>query len=42
MIKAMQVLVAPAQDQLQRGMQVGDGAVAAKEQAAPDQRADPA
>ena len=40
--EAMQVLGAPCKHRLQGGMQVGDGAVAAKEQAAPDQRADPA
>ena len=33
---------APAQSDLQGGMQVGDGAVAADEQPAPDQRADAA
>jgi hypothetical protein len=36
------VLIAPAQRDLQDGVQVGDRAVAADEQPAPDQRADPA
>ena len=40
--EAVQVLTAPAQCDLQGGMQVGDRAVAADEQPAPDQRADPA
>ena len=40
--EAMEVLAAPAQRDLQGGMQVGDRAVAADEQPAPDQRADPA
>jgi hypothetical protein len=40
--ETVQVLVAPAQGDLQRGMQVGDGAVAADEQTAPDQWADAA
>ena len=36
----VKVLVAPVQSDLQRGMQVGNGAVAADEQSAPDQWAD--
>jgi hypothetical protein len=38
--EAVQMLVAPAKDELERREQVGNGAVAANEQAAPDQRAD--
>ncbi len=40
--EAVQVLVAPAQRRLQGDMQVGDGAVAADQQAPPDQGADTA
>ena len=40
--EAVEVLITPAQSHLQGGMQVGDGAVAADEEPAPDQRADPA
>ena len=40
--EAVQVLVGPAQDSLQSVVEIGDGAVAANEQAAPDQRADAA
>jgi hypothetical protein len=40
--EAVRVLVAPAQSDLQGGMQVGDGAVAADEQTALDQWADAA
>ena len=36
----VQVLVTPAECQLQRGVQVGDRAVVANQEAAPDQRAD--
>jgi hypothetical protein len=38
--EAMQVLIAPAEGRLHGGMEVGDGAVAADQQPAPDQRAD--
>jgi hypothetical protein len=40
--EAVEVLVAPVQSDLQRGMQVGSGAVATDEQSAPDQWADAA
>ena len=40
--EAVQVLIAPAQRKLKGGVEIGDGAVAANEQAAPDQRADAA
>ncbi len=40
--EAMQMLAIPVEGCLQRGVQVGDGAVAADEQASPDQRAYPA
>jgi len=40
--KAVQVLIAPAQYSLKGGVEIGDGAVAPDEQAAPDQRADAA
>ena len=40
--EAVQVLVAPAQHALKAGVEIGDGAVATDEQAAPDQRADTA
>jgi hypothetical protein len=40
--EAVQVLVSPAQGELEGGMQVGNGGVAANQQAAPDQRADAA
>jgi hypothetical protein len=38
--KAVQVLVAPAQGELEGGVEVGDAAVAADKEPAPDQRAD--
>ncbi len=38
--EAVQVLVIPAESHLKGGVQVGDGAVTAHEQASPDQRAD--
>jgi hypothetical protein len=38
--EAVQVLVRPAHRELESGMQVGDGGVAANQQAAPDQWAD--
>jgi hypothetical protein len=40
--EAVQVLVTPGQSRLQGGMQVGEGVVAADEQAPPDQKADAA
>jgi hypothetical protein len=38
--EAVQVLVAPAEGELEGGVEVGDAAVAADQEAAPDQRAD--
>jgi hypothetical protein len=38
--EAMQMLVAPSKGDLQRSVQIGDAALAANEQASPDQRAD--
>ena len=40
--ETVQVLVGPAQHSLASGVEIGDGTVAANEQAAPDQRADAA
>jgi transposase-like protein len=40
--EAMQMRLAPAEGDLQRSVQVGNGAVASNEQASPDQRADAA
>ena len=37
----MQMHVAPGEDDLERGMEGGQGHVAADEEATPDQRADP-
>jgi hypothetical protein len=38
--EAVQVLVAPARGDLERGVEIGDAAVAADKKPAPDQRAD--
>ena len=40
--EAVEVLVAPAEDELQGGVEVGDGAVAPDQNPAPDQGADAA
>ena len=40
--EAVQVLAIPAESHLKGGVQVGDGAVTAHQQASPDQRADAA
>jgi len=38
--EAIQMFIAPAQHSLEADMEIGDGAVATDEQAAPNQRAD--